>query len=189
MTRGLFIENLISEAELQSRVLKSDIEIASGFGSERRRCEFLTWRSIVYRELGFDVVIGYNSVGAPVISNIEGLYIAVSHCSTHVAVVISSNPCTVDIESTSRRFDRVTSRYISSRERELSDDTLFPAVMWCAKEALYKIAGVSGLDFIEDIHIESFDGESIVGRVKDGEAIDLSVKLFEDSQVVVVYLL
>lgn len=189
MAKGLFIESLMSEAELQSRVLKSDVEMASAFGSERRRCEFLTWRAIVYRELGFDIKIGYNGVGAPIISNVEGLYISVSHCITHVAVVISSNPCTVDIETTSRRFDRVVSRYISSREHQISDDALFPAIVWSAKEALYKLAGERGLDFIEDIYVDSFDGQSVIGRIREGEAINLSVKSLENGQMVVVYLL
>lgn len=189
MARGLFIERLMLEEELQNLVLESDIKKASLFGSERRRREFLTWRAVVYRELGFGVNIEYSSVGAPIISNVERLYISVSHSSTHIALVISSNPCTVDIESTTRNFTRISSRYISKREEKLSKDILFPAIAWSAKEALYKLSGEKYLDFIEDISIESLDREVVLARVKGGGIIKLSVEIIENSQIVVVYLL
>lgn len=189
MARGLFVEKLMSEESLQNLVLKSDIEQASKFGSSRRRCEFLTWRSIIYRELGLGVDITYNSVGAPIISNVEGIYISVSHCLSHVAVVISSHQCTVDIESTSRNFDKIKSRYISNRELQLSNDLLFSAIVWSAKEALYKLAGEQELDLIADICIKSFGGDTILGSIKGGDDISLSVDLLDDSQMVVVYLL
>ena len=40
---------------------------AAGFVSERRRAEFLTWRAVVRRELGDDVGIAYDALGAPVL--------------------------------------------------------------------------------------------------------------------------
>ena len=42
---------------------------AAGFVSERRRAEFLTWRAVVRRELGDDVGIAYDALGAPVLTN------------------------------------------------------------------------------------------------------------------------
>ena len=70
---------------------------AARFGSARRRSEYLTWRTLVRRELGRDAVIGYNGVGAPVVTSPEGYFIGVSHCRERVAVCISRQRCAVDI--------------------------------------------------------------------------------------------
>ena len=52
---------------------------AAGFVSERRRAEFLTWRAVVRRELGDDVGIAYDALGAPVLTN-RAVHISVAHC-------------------------------------------------------------------------------------------------------------
>ena len=186
MANGLFIERLGVESELQKLVTTSDWEVSRSFGSERRRREYLSWRSIVYRELGHDAQIEYNSVGAPIVSNRNGIFIGVSHCSEYVAVIISPSPCAVDVESTSRNYARIESRYISNKEMQISDTGLYPAVVWCAKEALYKLSGERGLDFIEDLHVEDYLDVVVVGRIKDREKIQLSVATIDDDRFVVV---
>ena len=114
---------------------------AARFGSARRRSEYLTWRTLVRRELGRDAVIGYNGVGAPVVTSPEGYFIGVSHCRERVAVCISRQRCAVDIESVSRNFGAALARCMTPRERTLSTDERLGAALWCAKEALYKYAG------------------------------------------------
>ena len=186
MAKGLFIESLGVESELRRSVSTEDWDVSRGFGSEHRRCEYLSWRAIVYRELGADVQISYNSVGAPVILNRDDIYISVSHCSEYVAVAISSSICAVDIESTSRNYDRIASRYLSEKEYKISDSSLYRAVVWCAKEALYKLSGEKGLDFIEDIHIESYSEDVIVGRIKELQVVDMLVQTIDNGRFVVV---
>ena len=46
----------------------ADIASAARFQNDARRNEHLAWRRIVRRELGRDVVIDYNEVGAPIVN-------------------------------------------------------------------------------------------------------------------------
>ena len=70
----------------------------------------------------------------------------------------------------------MASRYISPKERELSSDGRAAAAIWCAKEALYKMQGRAGVDFLRDMEILAIDFEqgvmsamlSGVGRVEMG---------------------
>jgi phosphopantetheinyl transferase len=87
----------------------------------------------VRQRLGNDVSIGYNAAGAPVLNDGRG-YISVSHTRGWVAVVWSPEPCAVDIELKTRRLSAAAgARYnITSIED------------WCALEARYKFAGLTG---------------------------------------------
>ena len=46
-------------------VRPQDVASAARFQNDKRRREHLAWRRIVRRELGREVVIDYNDVGAP----------------------------------------------------------------------------------------------------------------------------
>ena len=130
------------------------------------------------RELGRDAVIGYNGVGAPVVTSPEGYFIGVSHCRERVAVCISRQRCAVDIESVSRNFGAALARCMTPRERTLSTDERLGAALWCAKEALYKYSGRRELDFRKDLRIGSADlaAGRLNGRIGNGEPVELSVR-------------
>ena len=137
---------------------------AAGFVSERRRAEFLTWRAVVRRELGDDVGIAYDALGAPVLTN-RAVHISVAHCAGRIAVCASPERCAVDIEPATRDFRRAASRYLTPEEEALSDDPLLPGIVWCAKETLYKYAGRRELDF----RICTSCGSTLLpGRWRDG---------------------
>lgn len=185
MTPVLRIVPPMSAEETAPWTTAEERAAAAAFGSARRRAEFLTWRAVVRRELGRDVRIGYNDAGAPVLTDRDG-YISVSHCDGRVAVCFSANPCAVDIEPETRNFSRAASRYLAAAERALSDDPSFPGVVWCAKEALYKYAGRTNLDFLTDLSIERADlaaGE-LTARIENGEPVKLSV-CREDGYIIV----
>ena len=84
----------------------------------------------------------------------------------------------MDIEPASRDFSRAESRYTTPSERALSDDPLWPGIVWCAKEALYKYSGRRELDFRKDLRIESADlaAGRLTGRIGNGEPVELSVR-------------
>ena len=173
MTKRLFIEPPMTEAEAAARVTPGERAAAQEFLRERRRREFLTWRAVVRRELGDDVPIAYDETGAPVVPGRE-VHIGVSHCPGRVAVCISEAPCAVDVEPESRDFSRAAPR---------------SAAVWCAKETLYKYAGRPGLDMLYDLHVEAVDFEAgvVVGRIADGEPLRLSLKRADG--FIVVYIL
>ena len=159
---------------------------AARFGSERRRREYLTWRTLVRRELGRGAQIAYDGVGAPVVTEPGGFFIGVSHCRERVAVCISTERCAVDIESVGRDFAAASERCMTAGERAFSDDGRLGALLWCAKETLYKLSRRRGLDLLRDLAIERIDfaaGE-VVGRVRGGEPIPMRLELREGLIVV-----
>ena len=134
------------------------------------------------------VRIGYDAAGAPVLTGSD-CCISVAHCADRIAVCISPKRCAVDIEPASRDFSRAESRYTTPSERALSDDPLWPGIVWCAKEALYKYSGRRELDFRRDLHVVRLDlaAGTLAGRIGNGEPVRLSVSL--DEGFILVYIL
>lgn len=169
---GLIIEAPWPEGEAAAWATAEERAAAAAFGSERRRLEYLTWRALVRRELGRDVHIAYDAVGAPVLEN-RPEYLSVSHCDGRVAVCLSLRRCAVDIEPVTRNFGRVLSRYMTPEEQALADDPLLPAAVWCAKETLYKYAGRRELDLLRDLRITEADlaAGCLAGRIAGGAPV------------------
>ena len=140
-------------------ITAEDVASASRFQNERRRNEHLAWRRVVRRELGRKISIGYNEVGAPVVDTPD-TYISVAHGAGCVAVAISDRRVGVDIERTDRDFGSVSSRYMTLAEQQLSADERWAAVVWTAKEALYKLYGRRGVELREELLIESYNADT-----------------------------
>lgn len=183
MSRRLYVEPLMSDEEIAVWTTDEERRTAASFGSEQRRREWLTWRAVVRRELGSEATIAYNEQGAPFVEG-SSLYLSVSHARDCVAVLLSDERCGVDMERTDRRFERVKAKYLAPEEETLSTDPHFLAIAWCAKEALYKYAGVEGLSFAEDIRILTFSGEELTAQIKEGEELRLTICYPEESYVV-----
>lgn len=138
------------------------------------------------RVVASDFRIEYAASGAPQIINSDFSYISVSHSRTHVAVMLSLRACGVDIESVERNFDRVADRYISAEERALSCEEWWPAAIWAAKEALYKMIQREGVDLRRDLRIINFDATTcnisaiILGR----ESVTLRLERHSDQVLV-----
>lgn len=188
MTPSLWIEPPMDACEAARWTTEEERALAAAFGSARRRAEFLTWRAIVRRELGREVGITYDAAGAPVLIGSD-VHISVSHCAGRVAVCASPRPCAVDIEPADRDFSRVAGRYMRDDERALSDDSHFPGIVWCAKETLYKYAGRPGLDFLEDLRIETADLRAgrLTGRIENREPVELTVRREEGYILVCIF--
>ena len=167
MNSRLIVRTLPSDdelARLSEWVTAGELAAAAEFAPQRRR-EYLAWRAAVRQELGRDIAISYDANGAPKLGN--GLYVSVSHSQNLVAVCIGDSPCAVDTEPLERNFDRVRKRYLSAEEAALSDDPRLAAAVWCAKEALYKLGGRNGCDFLRDIRVTAVDFSEgcIVGTI------------------------
>ena len=166
--KRLIVEPPLAFDEAAEWATDDERAIAGGFAPARAR-EYLAWRAVVRREIGRNAAIAYNAAGAPMLTNYP-LHLSVSHCrggaadcrkpsdgSGRVAVTISDAPCAVDIEPITRNFRRAMPRYLSPAEQQLSDNPLFPAVAWCAKETLFKYAASTtgrSLDLLRDLHID-----------------------------------
>jgi phosphopantetheinyl transferase len=129
-------------------------------------------------------------MGAPLLEQAVGkvAYISVSHSAEWVAVMFSTTRCGVDIESHQRNFSKVATRYITPEEREAFAEAIgphFEAIVWSAKEAMYKYALTPGVDFTADLLLVEHDGQSAtLGATLNGLPIPDTRYLFlEDNQV------
>lgn len=145
------LEALLEESNI------ADIHSIADFGAESRRRERLAWRVMLRDYLGREAEIEYLPSGKPLLRDEEYSHISVSHCKDLVSVAISHRECGVDIERLDRRFEAVAERYMSPQEIRMSSEPLLRAVVWSAKEVLYKMAGREALDLRENIRIEHID--------------------------------
>lgn len=172
----LVVERIMPSAQLRSSVTDEEWAESERFGSEQRRAEWLTWHAVVHRVLGRDATVRYNEVGAPYVEESE-ICFSVSHSKSLLAVLFSERRCGVDVERLDRRFDRISSKYLTLEEQRLGCDARFMAAAWSAKEALYKYVGEKGLSLLEQIRIVAYEaGHSITAQIKDGEPLQLSIR-------------
>lgn len=145
-----------ADEELERGATEEELRSVEGITAPSRRRERLAWRALLRAIVSNpNPTIEYLPSGKPQIKNSQYQHISVSHCQDFVAVTLSMEPCGVDVERLDRRFERVRSRYMSECEALLSSHKDWAAVVWCAKEALYKKAGRDGVDFLRDMQIIS----------------------------------
>ena len=118
MSSRIFIEPLRPLDELLRTATDEDLRATASLSAASRRREALAWRRVVRDNIGADVGIGYDEWGAPVLKN-SAWHIGVSHSRNSVAVIVSEADCAIDIESRTRNFERVSSRYLSPQEAAL----------------------------------------------------------------------
>lgn len=161
----LIIERVGVEAEQSPLLTDSDREFLATLTAPARREQWSTVRSILRRELGENAELRYSASGALVLAKPVGevCSLSVSHTAEWVAVLLSNGRrCGVDIESLGRGFAKVAPRYISHEERERLAEKVgeyFEAIVWSAKEALYKYGASEGCDFIGDMVITDIDSK------------------------------
>jgi phosphopantetheinyl transferase len=106
------------------------------------------------------VKIAYDPNGKPLLDP-PSHHISVSHAGVFAAAVYSEKQRVgIDIEQVRERIVRVKERFLSEHELvHVSGDTSLDRlyVYWGGKEALYKLRGVPGLDFRNEIQIHPFD--------------------------------
>ena len=127
--------------------------------SEIRLRERLTALALVKTLLGREVEIRHAENGAPYLVG-EPWHISISHTKGYAAVQLDGERAAgIDIEYRSDRVKRIRSRFLAPEEEQNIDtahEEEHLLVYWCAKEALYKLAGQEEVDFREQLHISPF---------------------------------
>lgn len=159
----------------------------------QRRKERLAVRALLHHLFPKErVYLGYYDNGRPYLQN-SIVEISISH--TERFTCIFTHPelsLGVDIESLHRNFSAVERRVLHPEEVDFLSDKapvrkLQLAILWSAKEALYKYMSRSEVDFSEQIRIEHFTPRDsgkldAVFYEKDGEKIvfDLEYMILDD---------
>lgn len=129
---------------------------------DARKMEYLAVRVLLLALQGREHIILHHSSGKPYLAD-SPLFFTVSHTKGYVAVGLHpEKEVGIDIEQVSERVRKVTSRFV--RHDELTElDRHSPTtqlyellLVWSAKESLFKIMNVSGVDFVEHLQIAPF---------------------------------
>jgi len=108
---------------------------------------------LLLKEITPNTLITYNEFGAPELDN--GNYISISHSKKIVAIIISEQQVGLDIEKISDKALKVSSKFVS--ENNLNNLNKEKATLiWCCKEAIFKLHQKGNVDFKEDIKLTPF---------------------------------
>lgn len=144
----------------------------------KRRLEWLAARCLI-REFGHIGLVLYHPTRRPFLAHSRS-HLSISHSYPYVAVIISHNFYVgIDIESFERSFIQVADKYLSSNEKKWLDQSNNKklALIWSAKEALYKLPGMEGLGGI-DMDIKPFDNSTERGTLKASIRIGGTIQRF-----------
>jgi 4'-phosphopantetheinyl transferase len=164
---------------------------------DNRRKEWIAGRYLVYQltELMHHEFNGVYSdeFGKPHLNNISG-HISISHAAPYVVAMLhTQKSCGVDIERIRPKLLKLAPKFLSSSELASSKDEVDNlAVLWGAKEALYKLHGRKQLIFKENLEIPSisFGHKKAIfqGLIKENDVTETVTMQYQiDSDFVLVF--
>lgn len=148
-------EELLSEL-IDSEELLPELE---RFKSHKRELEFLSVRLLLQNIFSDRVVVAYNDEGNPYLPDMD-YNISITHTGDYVGVVLHPT-CSVgiDIERFRQKILRVKDRFLTDFEQAFVESKMQlqqMTIMWCVKEALYKMLGDSSIDLKNEVQIQPF---------------------------------
>ena len=123
--------------------------------SDEMKKQFLAVRKLIQLNgISLDS-LRYSSEGIPFLNNEKN--ISISHTKGFSAIAISPKPVGIDIQDFRDKILSISKKFINSNERDLIDPSSIKelTLVWCIKEATYKVHRKSGLDFKDEIKIKS----------------------------------
>jgi 4'-phosphopantetheinyl transferase len=169
------INESIDDLLKMTPLLASEKNVLQSFTHINRQQQWLATRLLLMNMLDSYQHIIYNDNGKPLLAN-SNKYISISHTKSYVSCLVSETNCGVDIEQVNEKIKRIAARFLSKEELEFAgNNTDILTILWCSKEALYKLHGKKQLSFIEQLKINSFelkDRGSLQGEIiNDGKTL------------------
>ena len=189
-----------TEEELSSQVLLTEAEktLVKTFKSGQRRRQWYAVRALLYELLKKRFQISYHDSGKPYLEG-EPIHLAITHCQEAVAVSLNEQASTgIDLQHITPKLLKIKERFLNPIERKCFNDSDLSLdylhIIWCAKEALYKIHGDNQIFFKEHLAIAPFDDQQpenmISGTISDGKRYEEYDLRYEKSdERVLVYVL
>lgn len=152
--------------------------------SEIHKRGFLSVRHLL-KEAGYsDHDLVYNENGKPDLS--DGTCISITHSHEFSGIIISKNEVGIDIEKQRDKILRIANKFTPLKEyRTLANvDAVIQklTIVWCAKEALYKLYANPGVSFLHHIDVKDFQFEDLktsADIIFKGKAATFPVHFFE----------
>ncbi len=123
--------------------------------SDEMKKQFLAVRKLIQLNgISLDS-LSYSSEGIPFLNTEKN--ISISHTEGFSAIAISPKPVGIDIQDFRDKILSISKKFINSNERDLIDPSSIKelTLVWCIKEATYKVHRKPGLDFKDEIKIQS----------------------------------
>lgn len=189
----------IAESEVhlfENKLLSSEKTEAVSVTNTAVKNQKLGIRYLIDQLLDTHVKISYDSYGKPSLPDFE-LEISMTHSKERVGVMLSPKKAGIDLQIIQPKIERIIPRFSSneemaylSREKRLEH----AHVLWCAKEALYKVYSRKELIFREQLLISPFEyddeGGVINGRIiLEDETQEYQLKYEKLDDYMLVYLL
>jgi phosphopantetheinyl transferase len=110
--------------------------------------------------------LSYDDNGKPHLLNNK--FISISHSFDYCGVIVSDVKVGLDIEKLRSKILNISNKFVSPSDRDLIklDSIENITKIWTIKEAVFKAFGYSGIDFKENILIESINIEFDRAKVK-----------------------
>jgi|TARA_B100001093_G_scaffold49996_1_gene42530 phosphopantetheinyl transferase len=158
----------LSETETQ---LSNLVNISLGSKSKlnlikslSQRRQFLGVQNLLKLHQINNDILSYDDNGKPHLPNNK--FISISHSFDYCGVIVSDVKVGLDIEKLRSKILNISNKFVSASDRNLIklDSVENITKIWTIKEAVFKAFGYSGIDFKENILIESINTE--FGRAK-----------------------
>lgn len=143
----------------QEEIVNTDF---SKYTYEKRKVEWLASRLILKQLIGSEFKISYSETGKPILHHSKYKHLSISHSRNFAAVFVHEDrEVGIDIESMTRNYNSIEKRYLSDAELiEVGQNPLLQCLYWCAKEAIFKLVPLQGVEFREQILISPFNPET-----------------------------
>lgn len=170
------IEETVDELRAMFHDFSFYEEDFSRFTSEKRKLEWLAVRVLLKELCVEEKEIAYLPSGRPYLKD-ESASVSFSHTQGYVAVAYcDSGKVAVDIEQYGNRVKRVAPKFIREDEQvsiQSGDEVYALLLHWSAKETLFKLMDVEGVDFIGHLCIHPFvpsaEGQMSAEEYRTGE--------------------
>lgn len=146
---------------------------------ERRKKDLIIARHLLQRIDKTATVVYYES-GKPYLDNKQG-YISISHTKDLVAIIYNKyRAVAIDIEYYSERIQKVKHRFLSENELMTVRNTKDLILYWSAKETLFKLDDIQGIDFRKDIELSFVEDRELLGTIRNSKPKKVNYKLYNE---------
>ncbi len=110
--------------------------------------------------------IHYTDSGKPYLAN-RPEFISISHSHDYLAILINTkHNAGIDIELVRDKVKQIKHKFLNATEATYALDDVNTLIrFWSAKECLYKLHGLKGLDFITNLSVQDFEDNKIIGKI------------------------
>jgi 4'-phosphopantetheinyl transferase len=145
---------------------------------------YLSIRHLLKMEGYTDFDLIYNGDGKPDLK--DGKHISITHSHEFSGIIISNSEVGIDIEKQRDKILRIANKFTPLKEyRTLANDEAVIqklTIVWCAKEALYKLFANRGVSFLQHVDVKDFqfeDMQTTADIVFNGKVHTFKVHFFE----------